>query len=96
MSANSQPFYAPLMYPLLNVFHMLKMVRSKTEPIKTAIVGSLDVWGYLTLVMSSIRASFLAYIAMYWFENYPGFGPAADIKLGKKDERIQPPIFNDR
>jgi len=82
MSANSQPFYAPLMYPLLNVFHMLKTVRSKTEPIKTAIVGSLDVWGYLTLVMSSIRASFLAYIAMYWFENYPGFGPAADIKLG--------------
>ena len=84
MSATSRTFYAPLFFPLANVFSAYKLPWDEVVETQRKILGSLNITGYLTLVATAVRSAIIAYIAMYWVNDYPAFGSGKNLEFGLK------------
>jgi len=82
MSASSRTFYAPIFFPLANVFSAYKLPWDEVVETPKKILGSLNITGYLTLVATAVRSAILAYIAMYWCTDYPAFGSGKNLEFG--------------
>jgi len=81
MSASRQPSYGPLLFPVANIISAYNKPWTEVGEISKKIAGSLNITGYLSLVASSLRAAIIAYMAMYWVEEYAGFGAAKHFEL---------------
>ena len=84
MSASSQPTYGPIFFPVANVIAAYKQPWTEVVALHKKITGSLNIYGYLTLVASSFRGAMFAYLAMYWMAKYPGFGQAKSSEFGEQ------------
>jgi len=82
MSASSQPYYAPIFFPLANIIEAYYRPWKDLVELPKKIIGNLNITGYLTLVASSVRAAIFAYMAMYLGSEYPGFGTAKTFEIG--------------
>ena len=83
MSASSQPYYAPIFFPVANIIEAYKQPWKEFVVLPKKVIGNLNFLGYLTLVATSFRAAIFAYMAMYWGNEYPGFGSAKTFEFGK-------------
>ena len=77
----SQPFYMPLLFPAYNVASAVFKPQEE-KGIEKSIPHSLGLFAYLATVAASYRAAVLAWLAMYWLGEYPGYGEARVLEAG--------------